>query len=187
MRSKLNPIYPRIIPFSPRTSISMVHRKSFVTINFLLHLLSRSAVVEAVPTVIGESRRIGYAHHGRVWAAICGPTPFPASGSFYPSSDSGDREYVEYSSREPIGFSAFQTKTRKYDYVTPAGPFQPVFNVYKYIIIFSGFCLKSRETDWLTEMARVGGVGRHLRSTLAISVSQSVSRLFRQKPENMIM
>lgn len=33
--------------------------------------------------------------------------------------------------REPIGFSAFQAKTRKYDYVTPAGPFQPVFNVYK--------------------------------------------------------
>ena len=27
-----------------------------------------------------------------------GPTPFPASGSFYPSSDSGDREYFEYSS-----------------------------------------------------------------------------------------
>jgi hypothetical protein len=32
MRSKLNPIYPRIIPFSPRTSVSMVHRKSFVKI-----------------------------------------------------------------------------------------------------------------------------------------------------------
>ena len=34
-------------------------------INFLLYLLSRSAVVEVVPTVIGESRRIGYAYHGR--------------------------------------------------------------------------------------------------------------------------
>jgi hypothetical protein len=33
--------------------------------------------------------------------------------------------------REPIGFSAFQAKTRKYDYVIPGGPFQPVFNVYK--------------------------------------------------------
>ena len=32
--------------------------------------------------------------------------------------------------REPIGFSAFQAKTRKYDYVIPAGPFNP-FNVYK--------------------------------------------------------
>ena len=36
-----------------------------LTNKVLLHLLSRSAVVEVVPTVIGESRRIGYAHYGR--------------------------------------------------------------------------------------------------------------------------
>lgn len=38
----------------------------------------------------GKSRRCG--------PTICGPTPFPASSSFYPSLDSGDREYIEYSS-----------------------------------------------------------------------------------------
>jgi hypothetical protein len=36
-----------------------------LTNKVLLHLLPRSAMVEVVPTVIGESRRIGYAHYGR--------------------------------------------------------------------------------------------------------------------------
>lgn len=36
-----------------------------LTNKVLLHLLSRSVMVEVVPTVIGECRRIRYAHYGR--------------------------------------------------------------------------------------------------------------------------